>query len=125
MSKLNLGNLDQTSETNKKNEAHLNLKKISKKVEGSNFYKISDLIGQGDDAKNAIVWTIVRWSLIIPAAITFLYFCTMWAVYGADLDYKEQVLQIREHILKIWGVFAPLITLALGYIFGKNAGNQP
>lgn len=115
---------ESTSTNTRKNEANFVKRKISPKVDGANAKKISDLIGQGDDAKNAIVWTIVRWSLIIPAAISFLYICTMWAVYAANLDYQEQVVQIREHILKIWGVFAPLVTLALGYIFGKNAGEK-
>lgn len=77
-------------------------------------------IGQGEDAKNSIIWTIITWSLIIPTAITFLHFVTLWAVYEKQLDYINQANIIREQILKTWGIFSPLITLALGYIYGSK-----
>lgn len=123
MTSFNKKSLNQTPERpEKKNEAHLNKSRINNQIQKTTVNKISDLIGKGDEAKNSIVWVIIRWSLIIPSGITALYFITMWIVYGnnTDINIAEQVGQIREHILKIWAVFAPLITLALGYIYGKT-----
>lgn len=124
MTSFNQESLNQTHETsNKKNEAHLSTNRINNRIQRTNINKISDLIGKGDDAKNSIVWIIIRWSLIIPSGITVLYFITMWIVYLYNLDFAVQVSQIREHILKVWAVFSPLITLALGYIYGKTNSN--
>lgn len=126
MTSFNQQSLNQPHETsnNKKNEAHLSTNRINNRIQQTSVNKISDLIGKGDDAKNSIVWIIIRWSLIIPSGITFLYFITMWIVYGYNLDFAEQVSQIREHILKVWAVFSPLITLALGYIYGKTSNSS-
>lgn len=81
---------------------------------------ITSKIGKGEDAKNSIIWTIITWSLSIPTGITILYFVTMWGIYILNLNYAIEVKNIREDILKIWGIFIPVITLTLGYIYGKS-----
>lgn len=115
---------DPSNETKEKNEAHLNKNRINPSVQKTNVHKISDHIGKGEEAKNSIVWIIIRWSLIIPSGITALYFITMWIIYALYANPEVQVSQVRENILKIWAIFSPLITLALGYIYGKS-GTEP
>lgn len=96
-----------------------NLEGRSEKVDTSPL--ITARIGKGEDAKNSIIWTIVTWCLAIPACITFLYFVTMWYVLYLFPNPDVHVGAIREHISKIWGVFIPIITLALGYLYGKSS----
>lgn len=85
---------------------------------------IPSKIGKGEDAKNSIIWTIITWSLAIPTAITFFYFITMWAVYSNQFNIPQEAALIRQEILKIWGIFIPIITLALGYLYGKSTSED-
>lgn len=90
----------------------------SEKVDTS---PITAKIGKGDDAKNSIIWTIVTWCLAIPAGITFFYFLTMWYAMYLFPNPDNHLGAIRENISKIWGLFIPIITLALGYLYGKSS----
>lgn len=83
---------------------------------------IESIIGKGDDAKNSIMWITIRWCLAIPLIITVLHFVTLWIAYYLKLEneYKD----IKEYMVKIWSVFAPIITLALGYLYGKSETNK-
>ncbi|HCA5151334.1 hypothetical protein [Acinetobacter baumannii] len=116
----------QISDENSSAGAHLIKSRIKEKeVESTIDSTISKKIGRGEDAKNSIIWTIITWCLIIPSIITFLYFITMWVVILANHpDNSEHVLQIRENILKIWGLFSPIITLALGYLYGSRSSEN-
>lgn len=96
-----------------------NLEGRSEKVDTSPL--ITAKIGKGEDAKNSIIWTIVTWSLAIPAGITFFYFLTMWYAMYLFPNPDVHVGAIRENISKIWGLFIPIITLALGYLYGKSS----
>ena len=75
---------------------------------------ISRTIGSGDDAKNSIVWITIRWSLIIGGLVTLALY--LRPVYCAS-DYDGSLI---EDIKSTWSIFMPVITLALGYIFGKG-----
>ena len=74
--------------------------------------KISQVIGSGKHAQAAIVWQTIRWSFLAGAAFSLLYF--FLSLYN---DKKEIPL---DEIRGIWSIFIPVITLALGYIFGKG-----
>lgn len=75
---------------------------------------ISEQIGTGEDAKNSIVWITVRWSLILGGLLSFaLYFRPAYC----SSDYSGSLI---EDIKATWSIFMPVITLALGYIFGKS-----
>lgn len=75
---------------------------------------ISKTIGTGDEAKNSIVWITIRWSLAIGAVLTAgLYFRSL----HCSSDHPGGLV---EEIKATWSIFMPVITLALGYIFGKG-----
>jgi uncharacterized integral membrane protein len=72
---------------------------------------ITQTIGTGDNAKNSIVWMTITWSFVVAGALSLLLF----SLVVAEKDFKYV-----QEIKSVWSVFIPLITLALGYAFGKN-----
>lgn len=80
---------------------------------------ITSRIGKGDDAKNSIIWTTIRWCLAIPLIMSIFLFISLWASYYYE-NYEE-AKDIKDSMLKIWAIFAPLITSALGYLYGKRS----
>ncbi|WP_375123565.1 hypothetical protein [Pseudomonas sp. LW8] len=83
--------------------------RIAKPVEGAG--RIAANIGTGENARNAIVWMTITWSFIIASGLSVLLF----SLVVADKDFKY-----LEQIKSVWTIFIPLITLALGYSFGKS-----
>lgn len=75
---------------------------------------ISEIIGTGPHAINAIVWITIRWTLIIGGLVTFALF--LRPVYCGS-DYPGSLI---EDVKTTWSIFLPVVTLALGYIFGKS-----
>ncbi|WP_143497858.1 hypothetical protein [Pseudomonas sp. Irchel 3F6] len=73
--------------------------------------KITENIGTGENAKNSIVWMTITWSFIIAGTLSLLLF----SLVVAEKDFKY-----LDEIKSVWSIFIPLITLALGYAFGKN-----
>lgn len=73
--------------------------------------KITANIGSGENAKNSIVWMTITWSFITAGVLSLLLFSL--AVCDRDFKYLEE-------IKSIWSIFIPIITLALGYAFGKS-----
>ena len=80
-----------------------------KPVEGGG--RIAENIGTGENARNAIVWMTITWSFFIASGLSLLLFTLV--VAEKDFKYLEQ-------IKSVWTIFIPLITLALGYSFGKS-----
>lgn len=76
--------------------------------------EITRQIGSGENAKNSIIWLTIRWSFIV-AAITTLAIYLRPTYCQADIG-QDLVGDIKA----IWSVFMPVITLALGYAFGKS-----
>lgn len=69
-------------------------------------------IGKGDDAKNSVVWHVITYSLTI-------YSCIVAALLVIDIvgnDGKSALTIVKDS----WAIFTPIITLSLGYMFGKN-----
>lgn len=73
--------------------------------------RIAENIGTGDEAKNSIVWMTITWSFVIAGIMSLLLFSLV--VAEKDFTYLAE-------IKSVWSIFVPLITLALGYAFGKN-----
>lgn len=66
-------------------------------------------IGTGKNAQNSIVYKTISWSFLAAsgfAVLAFAYAC--W--------HNDDPL---EAIKGVWTLFIPLITLSLGYVFGK------
>lgn len=73
--------------------------------------KIAENIGSGEDAKNSIVWMTITWSFCIAGVLSLLLF----GLVVADKNFKY-----IDEIKSVWSIFIPIITLALGYAFGKS-----
>ena len=72
---------------------------------------LTEKMGTGENAKNSIVWMTITWSFSIATALSLLFFSLV--VCYKDFAYLES-------IKSVWALFIPLITLALGYAFGKS-----
>jgi hypothetical protein len=72
---------------------------------------ISKQIGTGKHARTNIVYTIIKWSFIAGSLLTLIIIAMVW---------KNIIIFSVENIVSIWTIFIPLITLSLGYLFGKG-----
>ncbi|WP_148071551.1 hypothetical protein [Pseudomonas putida] len=71
-------------------------------------------IGSGENARNSFIYITILWSFIIGSV-------TCGAIYirtFAPPDMSAQ--EIVEAMRGVWSIFLPIITLALGYAFGKG-----
>lgn len=76
--------------------------------------KIAQEIGSGENAKNSFIWITIRYSFLIAATVTAaIYFRSLLCAAGTENS-------LIEDIKSIWSIFMPVITLALGYAFGKG-----
>lgn len=75
--------------------------------------KIAGHIGTGRNAKDSFIWMTITWSFYIATGISLLIFGRSFF----DVAENESLL---DSIVQIWSVFVPIITLALGYAFGKG-----
>ncbi|WP_109479453.1 hypothetical protein [Paraburkholderia sp. C35] len=75
--------------------------------------ELTKLIGSGENAQNSIVYRTVGWSF--SAATFFSVLAFGYAAYKGTGDAVETVKTV-------WAVFIPIITLSLGYVFGRASG---
>lgn len=81
----------------------------SKEIAG----KITGHIGTGRNAKDSFIWMTITWSFYIASGISILLFIrSFFAVAESE--------ELLASIVQVWSVFVPIITLALGYSFGKG-----
>ena len=82
---------------------------ITKELAG----KITGHIGTGKNAKDSFIWMTITWSFYIAAGMSVLiYIRSFYPVADGE--------NLLDSIINIWSVFVPIITLALGYAFGKG-----
>ncbi|QZA78159.1 hypothetical protein K4H28_01635 [Deefgea tanakiae] len=74
---------------------------------------IAQHIGTGKNAKDSFVWMTITWSFRIALTISLCFFAQSFF----DPTYGKNIL---DSIIKVWSIFVPIITLALGYAFGKG-----
>lgn len=72
----------------------------------------SAVIGKGDEAKDSVVWYVITRVLRLATAVLLFFF-------GVDL-YYHQGQNLMNILKEAWNVFVPIITLAMGYLFGKQ-----
>lgn len=77
--------------------------------------KITGTIGTGEVAKDSIIYLVIRWSFISGTIITFLLILNNWFFRE-----NEKVPDLVNDIKVTWSIVIPIITLALGYAFGKS-----
>lgn len=88
------------------------------KAKGRRDYEgnMSDSVGVGKHAKTNIIWYVVSATFVIFSCIALALIILM--VYGYKIN------DITQSIKDIWGIFTPILTLALGYLFGEQKRNS-
>lgn len=77
---------------------------------------LSNNVGVGKHAKTNIIWYIV--------SATFVIFSCIAASLVILIIYGYQITDITQSIKDVWGIFTPILTLALGYLFGEQAKDK-
>lgn len=77
--------------------------------------KITEFIGKGEDAKNTFVYLTLTWAFKAGICITILIFVNGWI-----FRQNEKVPDVIGEVSTAWDFIIPLVTLALGYAFGKS-----
>jgi hypothetical protein len=72
---------------------------------------VTKQIGSGEHALNSIVYRTILWSFI-GGGLLSAAMVAIGLVRGSTSTFPE--------VKEVWSIFAPLITLALGYLFGKG-----
>lgn len=68
-------------------------------------------LGSGEHAQNSIVYRTILWSFVGGGLLS---------AAAVVLAYRDGKATPMSEIKEVWSIFAPLITLALGYVFGKG-----
>lgn len=107
MSKISLGDINQTSQKPKKSA-------ISEDIAGA----VSYTIGTGRHAQDSVVWLTIKWSLSLGFILSVVLIIFMWPC--SDSAQSSSPTFPIEDLKTIWSIFVPIVTLALGYMFGKG-----
>lgn len=75
--------------------------------------KIALEIGTGDAAKDSFVYLTIKWSFLVGSISTAALFIKGFFSCAGSFEGVEM-------FKGVWSVFLPVITLALGYAFGKG-----
>lgn len=81
--------------------------------------KIADTIGTGENAKNSIVYLTIKWAFIAATIISALCIINAWLFRE-----NEKVPDFTAEVETVWKIVIPIITLALGYQFGKHENKE-
>ena len=77
--------------------------------------KIAQTIVTGENSKNSIVYLTIKWAFITGTIISTLVIINTWLFRNL-----EKVPDLIGDLVNSWGILTPIITLALGYAFGKS-----
>jgi hypothetical protein len=79
---------------------------------------ISEHIGTGEHAKNSFIWATLKYCFKCGFLLSsFLMLAYLYCVISnGDSDKIDIVGGLKD----IWSIFTPILTLALGYAFGKR-----
>lgn len=78
--------------------------------------EINKKIGTGKNAEHSIIYSVLQWAFISAVIITFFVVINYWFFR----DCENKVPDITSDLRIIWEIVTPIITLALGYEFGKS-----
>ncbi|AYO66871.1 TPA: hypothetical protein MM166_000260 [Klebsiella pneumoniae] len=78
----------------------------------SNANSIAKVIGEGENAKNSVVWKIITYTLYMYTAVI--------SVMMINDIYRYGGLNCINIIKDTWATYSPILTLSLGYMFGKR-----
>src|SRR5215212_6871004 len=74
--------------------------------------KITRQIGSGKYAQAAIAWHTIKWCFITGLILTTLQFISSVFIQSKPFS--------LEDVKGFWSVIIPIVTLVLGYMFGKG-----
>ncbi len=72
---------------------------------------VAAIIGTGQNAKDSVVYLTIQWSFAVASVAT-----VMVLLHDFWVSDSLEVPNLKD----IWTVFIPIITLGLGYMFGKE-----
>lgn len=108
------GRITQASQTSSitKKEGRI----TAKKSKDTHFSRsiLENIIGSGEDAKNNISFTIILSSFICIGVFTLFILIDSWWLHCSESK------TVSDEIKEIWTLVTPLLTLTLGYVFGKG-----
>lgn len=110
---MNDDNID-LSGGNEESVVKINMKqKAEAKASIFNFNApFANIIGRGDQAKDSVVWYLIT-------RLVRMSFVIIMILFAVDI-YKNNGENCISLLKDVWSVFAPIITLAMGYLFGKK-----
>jgi hypothetical protein len=76
---------------------------------------ITGTLGTGENAKNSLVYISILWSFLTAAGFSMVVAFSDMVFHAGD-----KTVVITDDLAKVWGIFIPIVTLALGYAFGKS-----
>ena len=77
---------------------------------------ITKNIGTGENAKHSIIYLVLKWAFVAGIIITTLIIINNWFFR----DCENKVPDVTDDLRIVWEIVVPIITLALGYEFGKK-----
>ncbi|WP_087026387.1 hypothetical protein [Thaumasiovibrio subtropicus] len=112
MSKISIESIRDTEEPQPRRKKS----NISGDVPGSVSYSI----GTGKHAQDSVVWLTIRWSFILGITLSLVLIIFMWPSSPDGIHPPLDAEFPIEQLKTIWSIFVPIVTLALGYMFGKG-----
>lgn len=76
---------------------------------------VTKTIGTGKNAQNSIIFLTIKYSFLIGGVLTVLIVINHW-YFGT----KQKVPDFTSDVKLVWDIIIPIITLSLGYAFGKS-----
>lgn len=105
----NAFSINNVNDKETKNEVRLGTNSNKEDLVGT----IGKKTGTGKHAQDSFVWITITWSFYIGIGLSILFYIRSFF----DVGRNESIL---NSIIEIWKIFLPIITLALGYAFGKG-----
>ncbi len=109
MSKIDLGDLANSQPKQKKSS-----------IAGDIVGAVSYTIGTGKHAQDSVVWLTIRWSFFLGLILSLILIVFVWPNSPDGIHPPIEPNFPIEQLKTIWSIFVPIVTLALGYMFGKG-----
>lgn len=77
---------------------------------------IAKVIGEGENAKNSIVWKVITYTLYMYSVVIAILIINDVFKYGG--------LNCVDIAKETWATYSPILTLSLGYMFGKRDSKE-
>ncbi|ENO0458952.1 hypothetical protein ACAK56_002944 [Salmonella enterica] len=79
---------------------------------------IASQIGTGEHAKDSFIWATLKYCFLLGALFS-ISIISVYLYFSLDQNTPERIDIISE-LKDIWSIFTPILTLTLGYAFGKR-----